>query len=562
MRGLGTMAEETQQVNDSLTGSVAINVSRQVPTGVSNISDVIAKNLAAIRPSSALVVQQTTPRKEVLSGEYDLKTVQRVLDIESYFSRSITKKRSVVLKEGYRLKCKDQNIKDQMYSRFMEMEYVSGIPFSLFMRDLVNEMLIFNNVFINKIRNEKSTSAKPAQLADGKKRQPIAALRILPTPFIEIKVDKKGKVIEYQVVNGGKIIEKLKPEDVIHAYRSRKRGALIGTPELIPVIDDIMALRRIEDNVETLVYRHAVPFLVVSVGTEKMPAKVISPDGTSELDLARQVIEGTEPGHAMIFPERYKVEVVGSKSSAIDVAPYLSHFKKRVFAGLSMSAYDFGETDSANRGSGEGLSLDFIDYCKDVQRDISIFIDMLLREMLVEIVGPERAFDLTTEVKFSFNEIDPHRRTREENATVQLFTSNLIDIDMAHERLEIEGEVDISKTFAAIIGSITRDAQSATNEATSKTTPSNQHSSTSVQNSAGYSVQASKRLSRSILKDSSKLHEITKELAKEHNISCQLASAVLYMADAASGNNKDPLVADIAFNNAIKTILISIGEKD
>jgi len=556
------MAEETQQVNDSLTGSVAINVSRQVPTGVSNISDVIAKNLAAIRPSSALVVQQTTPRKEVLSGEYDLKTVQRVLDIESYFSRSITKKRSVVLKEGYRLKCKDQNIKDQMYSRFMEMEYVSGIPFSLFMRDLVNEMLIFNNVFINKIRNEKSTSAKPAQLADGKKRQPIAALRILPTPFIEIKVDKKGKVIEYQVVNGGKIIEKLKPEDVIHAYRSRKRGALIGTPELIPVIDDIMALRRIEDNVETLVYRHAVPFLVVSVGTEKMPAKVISPDGTSELDLARQVIEGTEPGHAMIFPERYKVEVVGSKSSAIDVAPYLSHFKKRVFAGLSMSAYDFGETDSANRGSGEGLSLDFIDYCKDVQRDVSIFIDILLREMLIEIVGPERAFDVATEVKFSFNEIDPHRRTREENETVQLFTSNLIDIDMAHERLEIEGEVDISKTFAAIIGSITRDAQSATNEATSKTTPSNQHSSTSVQNSAGYSVQASKRLSKSILKDSSKLHEITKELAKEHNISCQLASAVLYMADAASGNNKDPLVADIAFNNAIKTILFSIGEKD
>ena len=45
------------------------------------------------------------------------------------------------------------------------------------------------------------------------------------------------------------------PDEGIHFYDNRKPGVAMGTPEIVPVLDDIALLRRIEENVEDLLER-------------------------------------------------------------------------------------------------------------------------------------------------------------------------------------------------------------------------------------------------------------------------------------------------------------------
>jgi capsid protein len=63
--------------------------------------------------------------------------------------------------------------------------------------------------------------------------------------------DINGNILGYkQYIPGIEESPEWKPEDMVHIYFSRKRGLTFGTPLCYPVIDDIKALRKIEQNIE------------------------------------------------------------------------------------------------------------------------------------------------------------------------------------------------------------------------------------------------------------------------------------------------------------------------
>ena len=129
----------------------------------------------------------------------------------------------------------------------------------------------------------------------------------------------------------------------------------MGTPPLEPVKDDILALRRIEESIETLIYKSLFPIIHVKVGTDKNPAKKF-PDGTSEVDIATQHLRHIEDDGGIVTDQKVEIKAIGAESLALRVEGYLGHFKERVFIGLGMSGIDFGIGDSTGRATGEVLS--------------------------------------------------------------------------------------------------------------------------------------------------------------------------------------------------------------
>jgi len=542
-----------QNMNTKIT-----NTNNENNNSITHTKDKINPKWQQLKPISYSAISQprtVTPKaKNIYLPEYNFVEITQLLDIESYFSRSIIKKMNVIFKEGYELYSENSRILKKVKERLYEFEYVTTTPFDLLLYNIVRELLIYSNVFIAKIRDKKSTSAKGAKIGK-KKMVPIAGFKILPTPYVVIGTDDQGVITNYYVSINNTTIEEYAPEDIIHIHKDKKPGFLYGTPEVVPVIEDIFELRRIEENVTQTIYRTATPLLIVTVGTEEHPAKVLS-DGKTELDIAKQIIENAEPGSALIFPERHKIEFVGPKSATLNVKDYLAHFKKRVFAGLSMSAYDFGETDSANRGSATGLSKDFINYCKGIQQYINIFIKQMFREIVAEHTTLANAYTQKYEITIKWGEIDTERVYKHENATAQLFLSGIITIDEARKRLNLPEDVELEKLFFYISKSAegaddnVYNEESAKEQTKSVNSPTNQHVSNMLEKFAFDKP----KYKYNSLKDEHKRRIIISDISNTYNIDYVMAKMYVELSEQLAETH-DTTQRDVYFNIYLKSFL-------
>jgi hypothetical protein len=222
--------------------------------------------------------------------------------------------------------------------------------------------------------------------------------------------------------------------DMVHMYYDRKEGFAWGTPYIIPVLDDIRTLRRMEENVEMLTLAHLFPLFQYIVGTEDHPAEVYE-DGTTEVDLIKAEIENMPTEGSIVTPERHKIETLGAQGKALDAKKYLEHFEARVLAGLGISEIALGRGGTANRNTAAVIDKGLQDRCKDFQDVIEGFVtEYLFKELLLE--GGFK-IDETEEnmVKLVFNEIDLETQIKAENHAVFKYEHDVITESETRELL-------------------------------------------------------------------------------------------------------------------------------
>src|SRR5690606_15855441 len=141
---------------------------------------------------------------------------------------------------------------------------------------------------IVKARNSESSSGLVRTNGSGKVLEPVAGYFILDPTSMRILRDIHGRVLKYQqnIPHVGEY-PTFKPEDIIHIFYDRKEGFSFGTPYIIPALDDIRSLRRMEENIEMLMLSHLYPLYQYIVGTEDHPAEIYE-DGTTEVDIIKQ----------------------------------------------------------------------------------------------------------------------------------------------------------------------------------------------------------------------------------------------------------------------------------
>ena len=374
----------------------------------------------------ALVFKSRPGTDDFEQPEYELAECGRVADVDSYCRRAFRYKEGLMFKEGWEFVGRNPRTINYIRERFRQMDEATGLPHKLLFRSLGADLIHFSNAYLTKVRKLKASGGKMRKILDKKKPvEPVAGYFLVPPTTIRIKRNEHGKVLGYKQFMPTGLWQPFTTDQIVHFYFDRKTGFLTGTPSLVPVMDDIRALRRIEENIELLVYQCLFPLFHYKVGTDEKPADSY-PDGTKEVDVVKSEIENMPAEGCIVTPERHEITAIGAEGRALRAESYLKHFKERVFSGLGVSAVDMGIGDTANRSTADTLSRVLIDDVKAMQRTLEIFInEYLIKELLLESTFSD---PLTTDnlVEIKFKEIDLDAQIKVENHNIQSYAGHAI----------------------------------------------------------------------------------------------------------------------------------------
>jgi ribosomal protein L37AE/L43A len=363
-------------------------------------------------------------RARLIPPEYDLIEVGRVEDVESYVRQAFKKKTALMFKEGFDYTGENTKVTKYIKTRLAQIAKASSIPHEELLRRIGSYIIKRSNAFLIKIRDREASGGKVRVDSNGKEIEPIAAYFPAPPEMMFVAVDDNGKVLKWIQRTPNGIEKQFDPEDVVHFYFDRKEGFLFGCPTLVPVMDDIRALRRIEENVELLIYKHLFPLFHYKVGTETAPAG-LTETGEREVDIVRREIQYMPTEGGIVTPERHEIEAIGAESRALRAESYLEHFKRRVFSGLGCSAVDFGEGDTSNKATSDNMSLALIDDVKDFQEVLETqFTQFVISELLLESTFGAEVLDEQNKVQLSFREIDIDKQIKIQNHAADQFSKN------------------------------------------------------------------------------------------------------------------------------------------
>ena len=322
---------------------------------IPQINDIFPGVSASISPTvkPAIIPPQANPvlayqglkakgRGQFKISEYDLGEIGRVEDTDSYVRQAFDKKLALMFKEGWDLEGKNLKAINYIKIRLAQIANASKNPTNKFLREIGSSILRKSNAFVVKKRKTSASGGK-VRKAPGSQRliTPIAAYFLAPAETLNFQMSSNRIASWRQRMPNGDTRD-FKPEDIVHFYFNRKDGFVFGTPTLTPVIDDVRALRKIEENIELLVYQHLFPLFHYKVGTEKLPA-TLTDEGEREIDVVRREIQFMPTEGGIVTPERHEITAIGAEGRAIRAESYLDYFKKRVFSGLGISAVDMGD---------------------------------------------------------------------------------------------------------------------------------------------------------------------------------------------------------------------------
>jgi hypothetical protein len=367
--------------------------------------------------------------------EWDLAETGRILDTESIVRRAFRNKRNLFVKEGYEFVGATPERVQYIKRRIKQMEEATGLPFAVLMNQTIASLVRCQNAFWVKARKTEASGGRVRTTMDGKKLKPVAGYFPMPAETVRFKRDAFGKVKKYQQEVYGKEAIEFKPEDVIHFYFDKREGYAVGTPVLVSVKDDIRALRRIEENVELLVYQHLFPLFHYQVGTEERPADVL-PSGQTEIEDIQLKVAIMPSDGCWVTSERHNIKPLTADSGPVAVKEVIEHFKQRIYTGLGNSSVDMGEGGTSNRSTAQTMSRNLVDDTKADQKEFaSQFKAYVIRELLLESTFSDGTIlNEENEVELKFKEIDFEARQAKENHFVDIFLKNAI----THDEMRIE----------------------------------------------------------------------------------------------------------------------------
>jgi hypothetical protein len=360
----------------------------------------------------------------LLRPEFNLLELAAVYDAEPLVRKAITRQLNLWFKQGFQFISRDTALCEYIRKRFKSIAYVTGQPTIELFKMIVTSLLKYSNAFVIKVRDPKLSTGISH---DGK--GPVAGYFCV-SPLNMFPKYRNGKLEMWiRFLKDGSRFWEFMPEDVIHLTIDREPDFLFGKPRLLGVIEDIAALRRIEENVEVLISKFLFPVYQLTVGTPEVPCKYYN-DGSSEIDLAKTMVQNMEAEGMLITSERFELDIVGARAEALDIKNYLEHFKKRVYAGLGVSAVDMGEGDTANRATADNISQNLKDLVVEDQLYFAAQIQHhMFGDLFLEHPQKISALNAFDQVTMRFAHVDMDNLIKMESHAIQLWNNDLITQD-------------------------------------------------------------------------------------------------------------------------------------
>jgi hypothetical protein len=378
--------------------------------------------------------------------EFDLSDIQTAYNTDSYVRQGVDKYVDQIFKEGYQFYGTDTNAVEYLKLRLEYMAEATNTPTSQLLMDIAEDVVKYGNSMLVKARSNDTNAFPQGETLQGLYGKDAVAGYFCVNPVnFKCQRDTNGVIQKWQQETDAGTQE-FDPQDVVHFYYKREKGNAYGTSFLIPVLDDVQALRQAEENVLKMMYRNIYPFYHVQVGTEEQT-------GTSrEVDQMKEAIDGMDVEGGLVTTERVTIKPIAS-DKVIDAEPYLKYMESRVFSGMGIPEIMFGRGNTANRSTGDNMTSEMADRIRAISKVIETFFNaFIIKEILMEggydpVLNPDQA------VEFRFNDNDVDVEIKKQVHAIYKYEHNAITEDEMREELGMDPIADSEreKLFVELI---------------------------------------------------------------------------------------------------------------
>lgn len=378
--------------------------------------------------------------------EFSMEDIQTGYNTDSYIRQGVDKYVDQIFKEGYTFYGTDTNVVEYLNLRLAYIAEATNTPTLQFLMDIAEDVVKYGNCMVVKARNsDPNAFPQGATITGLYGKDPVAGYFCANPVTMKCKRDEHGTITEWQQDNDGGT-QTFSPEDVVHFYYKREKGMAYGTSFLVPVLDDVRALRQAEENVLKMMYRNIYPFYHIAVGTEDAT-------GTSaEVDQLKEALDNMDIEGGLVTTERVKITPIAS-DKVIDAEPYLRYMESRVFSGLGIPEIMFGRGDTSNRSTGDNMTAEMADRIRAISRTIEMFFNsFIIKELLME-GGYDPVLNPDQNVEFRFNDNDVDVMIKKEVHAIYKYEHNAITEDEMRDALGMDPipDGDREKMFVELI---------------------------------------------------------------------------------------------------------------
>lgn len=392
------------------------------------------------------IVYKTNDDNDFEEPDFDMEDIENAYNTDSYVRQGVDKYVDQIFKEGYSFYGKDVNTVEYLKLRLEYIAEATETPTNQFLMDIAEDLVKYGNCMIVKSRsNDVNLLPQGVNIQGLGGKDPVVGYFCANPSTMTVMRDEHGVITKWkQETDAGE--QEFNPEDVIHFYYKRPKGNAYGTSFLVPVLDDIRALRQAEENVLKMMYRNIYPFHHVKVGTEDQP-------GTEkEVDKIIEEINNMDVEGGIVTTERVTITPIAS-DKVIDAEPYLRYMEDRVFSGMGIPAIMWGRGDTANRSTGDNMTSEMADRIRAITKIIEMFFNsFIVKELLMEggydpVLNP----DQVAELKFHDNDVDV--KIKKEVHAIYKYEHNAITEDEMRELLGMDpiADTDREKLFVELI---------------------------------------------------------------------------------------------------------------
>ena len=411
------------------------------------------------------IVYKTNDDNDFEEPDFEMEDIENAYNTDSYVRQGVDKYVDQIFKEGYSFYGKDTATVDYLKLRLEYIAEATSTPTNQFLMDIAEDLVKYGNCMIVKARsNDVNVLPQGVNVQGLAGKDPVVGYFCANPSTMTVMRDEHGVITKWkQETDAGE--QEFNPEDVIHFYYKRPKGNAYGTSFLVPVLDDVRALRQAEENVLKMMYRNIYPFHHVKVGTEEQP-------GTEkEVDKIIEEINNMDVEGGIVTTERVTITPIAS-DKVIDAEPYLRYMEDRVFSGMGIPAIMWGRGDTANRSTGDNMTSEMADRIRAITKIIEMFFNsFIVKELLMEggydpVLNP----DQVAELKFHDNDVDV--KIKKEVHAIYKYEHNAITEDEMRDLLGMDpiADGDREKLFVELITRETLKLQAELDVQTAKAT--------------------------------------------------------------------------------------------
>lgn len=366
---------------------------------------------------------------DLIAAEYSLTEIQNAIKSDSYIKRFVTDYSQLIFKAGYNIVGENDAAAEYIRKRLRLISFMTNESFDNLMIEIGNDLVAYSNAFLVKSRTDFSgINLSDLTINPVYDNKAVGGYFRIDPSTIEIQRDTNGAIKTYQQTLGNDTV-KFKPTDVIHFYIDKEPSNAFGTPRIASALEDVKMLRRIEGNVERLIYRCLFPITQMKVGIPQQGMMATD----QEIKEAQQVVEQLVDDGLIITNEKVEFKNLGANNVALNAEPYLNYFEKRVFSALYLSTSMMGR--GGVKQDADSMEEQVHDAVKYFQKSISNFIqNNLFNELLLE-GGFNPILNESDIVYFVFNEINLETKVKVENHYLNQYQGNAITFEELRQEL-------------------------------------------------------------------------------------------------------------------------------